>query len=735
MSSSKPLCPCCFQAYSSSILDGAATATAVAGGAAADAATVYCGTCAPSDVEQALAKKAATDDRSVPPIVWLLTVEEIEQETAKILAQTKANLDAIAAVPLSSVTFENTIAKLMTPPNYKTNPAVASCKFLQHCSTDAALREQASKAGKAFGASRVQGRMRKDVYARVKAFSESDECKNNNNNNNNIVTDYQTHFVQACLEDFERAGLALSEENGQKLQQLLEQDAAVCAEYGKNLGADTTKLFFAPQDLKGCSDDFIQERLSQDEEGMCTITLKYPDIIPIGSTCEVSETRRLVTDAREGPKAYANNLDLVAQGIQLRKQIATLLGFPSWAEYICSKRMSGSYTAVDDFLVSLHDKLKAAGIENRDTLLELKKEHCEETKTEYDGTLNAWDTGFYNNRLLKTKYGVDAEAIKEYFPLDHVVETTLSVYQELLGLSFSELPKGAFWSWHPEVRCFDVQDTASSNRIGHFYLDLHPRPGKYGHAAIFHLVKHNTTHGAVDCMLCNLPASTADKPSLLRHSNVVTFFHEFGHIMHGLCSEGVGNSTRLAKCPRDFVEAPSQMLENWVWQTDILERLSKHYQTGQSLPDDMLQSMIRAKHVNVAFASLRQIYLSRLDLSIHGPDPPKDAQGLQALVDALRPSITLQDNPPGNNMLRTFGHLMNQYSASYYGYMWAEVLSADMFATRFEKEGIMNPKVGMDYRKMVLAPGGTHNISDHLTKFLGRPSNNEAFLKSRGILN
>uniref|UniRef100_A0A7S0GAG3 Peptidase M3A/M3B catalytic domain-containing protein n=1 Tax=Proboscia inermis TaxID=420281 RepID=A0A7S0GAG3_9STRA len=265
-------------------------------------------------------------------------------------------------------------------------------------------------------------------------------------------------------------------------------------------------------------------------------------------------------------------------------------------------------------------------------------------------------------------------------------------------------------------------------------MDLHPRTGKYGHAAIFHLVKHNGEQGAVDCMLCNLPPSTPEKPSLLLHSNVVTFFHEFGHIMHGLCSEGTGNSTRLAKCPRDFVEAPSQMLENWCWQKSILERLSKHNETGQALPDDMLQSMIQAKHVNVAFNSLRQIYLSRLDLTIHGLDPPKDAEGLQATVDRLRPQITLIDNPPGNNMLRTFGHLMNQYSASYYGYMWAEVLSADMFATRFEVEGVMNPKVGMEYRKMVLAPGGTHKITDHLTKFLGRPPSNEAFLKSRGIL-
>eukprot|EP00957_Ditylum_brightwellii_P041046 3108663-Ditylum_brightwellii.AAC.1 len=462
----------------------------------------------------------------------------------------------------------------MMPPNYKTNPYVAACKFLQHCSTDPQIREEASKAGKAFSASRVSGRMRKDVYQRVKTFSQTEECKNN-------LDEYQLHFVKSALNDFERAGLALADEDGEKLKMLLEKDAAVCAEFGTNLGSDDTKLFFTPEELAGCGDDFVKERLGKDEEGKCTITLKYPDIIPIGTNCEMSETRRKVVEAREGVNAYKNNIELVAQGIALRKEIASMLGYDSWAEYICSKRMSGSYKAVDDFLSSLEAKLMDTAKENYDTLLQLKKQHCLEQNVEFDEKLNARDTGFYNNILLKTKYGVEAEKIREYFPLDHVVETTLLIYQELLGLTFEELHKGSFWSWHADVRCFHVCDSISKENIGHFYLDLHPREGKYGHAAIFHLVKRSVGgQGAVDCMLCNLPPASSDgKPSLLRHQNVVTFFHEFGHIMHALCSEGIGNMTHLAKCPRDFVEAPSQMLENWVWQKEVLERLSKHHET------------------------------------------------------------------------------------------------------------------------------------------------------------
>ena len=204
--------------------------------------------------------------------------------------------------------------------------------------------------------------------------------------------------------------------------------------------------------------------------------------------------------------------------------------------------------------------------------------------------------------------------------------------------------------------------------------------------------------------------------------------------MHGLCSEGDGNSTRLAKCPRDFVEAPSQMLENWCWQASILDRLSKHHETGEPLPSSVREALIKAKNVHESVGMLRQIYLATLDLTIHSKSPPTSAEGLQELVDRIRPEITGIRNPTGANMLRSFGHLMNQYSAAYYGYMWAEVISADMFATRFEGD-CMSLEAGMAYRKQVLGPGGTGKIMEHLTGFLGgRPPKQEPFLKARGIL-
>ena len=343
-------------------------------------------------------------------------------------------------------------------------------------------------------------------------------------------------------------------------------------------------------------------------------------------------------EARES--AYGNNLDLVAKGVGFRKETAALLGYESWAHFVIERRMAGTPEVVTEFLAKIRDLAKDGAAADIETLRLAKQEHLEKRGEVKEGekvTLEAWDSGFYHNHILKRDYGVDTEAVRAYFPLNHVVATTLDVYQELLQLKFTEIPAGAFSRWHEDVRLFVVHDATkeeSGKLVGHFYLDLHPREGKYGHAAIFHILKRNGTQMPCDAMMCNLPAKSKDgTPALLRHSDVVvrtarqqqqhskqstqqathhssslqhpqTFFHEFGHIMHGLCSEGDGNSTRLAKCPRDFVEAPSQMLENWCWQASILDRLSKHHETGEPLPSSVREALIKAKNVHESVGML-----------------------------------------------------------------------------------------------------------------------------------
>jgi len=677
-----------------------------------------------------------TYSAEMPPFLWPRETSDVETAVSQVLAETKSVLDAVAAVPDDSLTFAAVVSPLMHLPVYKTNPLVCQAKHMQHCSTDPQIREAASTATTAFANCKKESRKRKDVYMKVKKFSESEASADLSANDR--------HYVTAILEGFERNGLGLNEVDAASLKQLLDNDVEVCNAYKSNLAEDKTRIEFTAADLDGCDAEWIAEKQAASEDKKTVVlTLKYPDILPVLQSCNVSETRKRISMARES--AYGNNLELVAKGVQLRKKAAKILGFDSWAHFVTKTRMSGSPEKVQEFLGGILSKAEAGGLADKERLRQLKQQHLQERgeleaasdflrKAGANVELEAWDVSFYHALLLKRDYGVDHEAIRKYFPCPVVVEGTLAIYQDLLGLKFTELFN--FDTWHLDVRLFVVHDCESGNRIGHFYLDLHPRDGKYNHAAIFHLLKRNdaTMQTPVDCMLTNLPAPGADgKPALLRHDDVVTFFHEFGHIMHGLCAEGTGNSTTLAKCPRDFVEAPSQMLENWCFDESVLQKLSKHAGTGEHLPKEIIASLLNAKNVSEGLMMLRQLYLGLLDLEIHGVNPPEDATGLQDLVDRLRPKISLINNPPGCNMLRNFGHLMNQYSAAYYGYLWAEVLSADMFTSKFEKDPF-DKKAGMEYRKKVLAPGGVGKIAEHLEAFLGHEPTQEPFLKSRGIL-
>lgn len=262
---------------------------------------------------------------------------------------------------------------------------------------------------------------------------------------------------------------------------------------------------------------------------------------------------------------------------------------------------------------------------------------------------------------------------------------------------------------------------------------MHPREGKYGHAACFGLQPAcQLTSGwqqPVAAMVCNFPKPTADRPALLEHGDVETFFHEFGHVMHQLCSKAQLAMFAGTSVERDFVEAPSQMLENWVWQPEALFRMSKHHETGEPIPAALLQALIDSRNANAGILNMRQIMLASFDQAIHTAESADtEAVFAQFCRDLMKVPAT-----PGTNMAASFGHLAGGYDAQYYGYMWSEVYSADMFKSRFEAEGIFSPVTGMSYRNEVLAPGGSRDAADSLRAFLGRDPIQEPFLVSKGL--
>jgi len=314
-----------------------------------------------------------------------------------------------------------------------------------------------------------------------------------------------------------------------------------------------------------------------------------------------------------------------------------------------------------------------------------------------------------------------------------VTKGLLDIYQELLGLRFEEHKSAHVW--HEEVKLFSVFDSKTKKVIGQFYLDLHPRDGKYGHAACFGLIsgcaigKTNKRQIPVAAMVANFSKATKDKPAFLFHNELVTYFHEFGHVMHALCTEASLARFSGTSVERDFVEAPSQMLENWCWEYEAVSRMSGHYDDGKKFPSDILGKMVAAKNANAGNHNKRQLVFGIFDQIIHTRSKIDSAK---IFAHTLRDIMGI-DPTPGTNFVASFGHMAGGYDATYYGYMYAEVYSADMFVSRFKKEGIFNPKVGVDYRKEILAPGGSRDSFISLERFLGRKPSPQAFLISKGL--
>jgi len=318
--------------------------------------------------------------------------------------------------------------------------------------------------------------------------------------------------------------------------------------------------------------------------------------------------------------------------------------------------------------------------------------------------------------------------VREYFPADVVIKGMFDVYSQILGVTYVEVPNAPVWS--AGVKEYEVRDKKDNRLIGYFYTDFYPREGKYGHAAAFSLIKGRSEKGAysypIEAIVANLSAPTKDKPSLLPHKDVETMFHEFGHVMHGVLTRAPYSSLSGTSVTRDFVEAPSQMLENWVWEPAILEKISGHYTDHtKKLPKDLLQKMLAARDFQQGRFNTRQLTFGLFDLAIH-TDP--GSIDVTKAYDEIFRELTGIDQAPNSHFPATFGHLMGGYDGGYYGYLWSKVYAQDMF-TVFQKEGVLSAKAGARYRDNILAPGDMEDANVLLKKFLGREPNNKAFFK------
>lgn len=650
-------------------------------------------------------------------LAWSLTPEEIATKTDSLISQTEKAIASVASIPVKDVSFSN-VLKPLTDLETEYTVLRNALDFFQHVHPDKARRDASTEADKKLSAFEVKMSMNKDIFDRIAGLPKDQQSGESR------------RYLDRKMKHGKRNGLHLDETLRKKVEEIKKKESELGITFQKNLTEVDIVLKFTREQLDGLPDDFI-ESLEKSDEGY-HVTLKYPHVFPVMKKCRVSKTRHAV-DLNFNSRCKDENSKILQQLVDLRREKALLLGYQNHASFIHEMRMAENPAKVKAFLAALSLKMKPLGEKDIQTMLKMKKEDCEKYQEEFDGKINMWDMRFYATRIEEEMYSVDQAKLKEYFPMETVTKGLLKIYESLLGLRYEKVENPEVW--HEDVSLYKVFDAADGRLIGHFYLDLYPREGKYGHAACFGLIpgclkRDGSRLTAVAAMVANFTKPTATAPSLLLHDEVETYFHEFGHVMHQICSEAENSMFSGTAVERDFVEAPSQMLENWCWEKEPLNIMSGHYKTGEKLPDDMIETLTKSRNANTGVFYLRQITLATLDLELHTMSTTPDVAKVYSDCCSKILGIPATAN---TCMPASFGHLAGGYDAQYYGYLWSEVFCFDMFYSRFKKEGIMSPKVGIDYRQKILRPGGSIDATDMLKDFLGREPKQDAFLAAKGL--
>jgi len=411
-----------------------------------------------------------------------------------------------------------------------------------------------------------------------------------------------------------------------------------------------------------------------------------------------------------------------------RDQLAHLVGFDSYAAYDIDEQMVKSPMRAQNFLDDLIAKIKPKVDEE---FIELTKQLPPSIQLTLDGKLYPWDRLFTENQYKKEHLQVDEQKIAEYFPVDKTIKGLLSIYETFFSLQFKESKVKGFW--HDDVILLEVYSQGNNELLGYLLLDLFPRPFKFGHACDINIIPATYTKNgpnvALSLVITNFPKPQGAKPALLERNHVETFFHEFGHALHDLLGRTDLASMAGTSVKRDFVEMPSQMLEEWVSCKEILAMISSHYQTGEPMPDTLIDSIMSLKNVCTGLATQRQLQFAKLSLDLFGPGDQKDPYQIAKQINETIDSHFIFDDE--NHMYASFGHLAG-YGAKYYGYMWSKVFALDLFGV-IKEQGLLDPKIGGRYIKEVIGQGGSADPNILLESFLGREPNNTAFLQDIGI--
>ena len=512
-------------------------------------------------------------------------------------------------------------------------------------------------------------------------------------------------LLEKTLRDFRRSGVDRDDATRARIKEINEQLTTVGLQFRQNLRDDKRSFKISPDRLTGMPQDWLDAH-EVDGDGLVTLTSDYPDAIPVRTFCTDREVRAQMVDAFLNI-GWPSNDALLKEMFELREELARLVGYDTWADYDADVKMIGKGPAIPEFIDRIAEVAHSSGERDRDVLIaRLRQDHPDED------TIGGVDYPFYEELVRKEQYDVDAQVVRTYFDFTAVRAGLLEVTGRLFDLSYTPVTEVELW--HPDVTAYDV--TLAGEVLGRIYLDLHPRENKYNHAAQFTLTDGLAGRQQPEGILvCNFPKG------LMEHDDVVTLFHEFGHLVHHILAGRVEWSRFSGVATEwDFVEAPSQLLEEWAWDAGVLRTFARNA-AGEPIPADLVAAMKRADDFGKGYHARTQMFYAAMSYWFH-TDRPDD---LTAATRSLQEKYSMFSYVPGTHMSAGFGHLEG-YSSGYYTYMWSLVIAKDLFSA-FDPEDLFAPEVAHRYRDLVLAPGGTRDAADLVEDFLGRPYTFDAY--------
>jgi len=671
------------------------------------------------------------------------TVEEISSLVTAAKDRATTSLKAIYGVDAATRNFQNT-ARATDLAESELSVAGSLLSVLMNTSAQKELRDEARKQIVDIQEFSIENfSTNKELYKCFQAYQSTPEFSNEA-----AVTGQQRYWLTEQIADYKRSGLDLEGADFDEVVSLQKKIAALSTTFSANSAEDKTELYFAPEALVGTPESVLKGLAKKDgDDTLLVVKLDYPTYFGIMKNCEVADTRRQMSLAFEN-RAFPQNMDVLKDVIRARHQLATKLGYVSFAAYNLADKMIKTPQNASTFIDSLIPGLQKKWALEKQVICENLHPSVVLTPT---GDIENYDIAFSINQVKMNKLAVSETDIKEYFPMDATVQALFDIYQAFFDITFVEHKNGNDL-WHEDVTTLEVVDNKTKALLGHIIMDLFPREGKFSHACCHPVVPAVEGDDATDAVtgagatfspvltvvLANFPKPSADAPALFLHDDVETFFHEFGHAIHNIMGRSRMATHAGTSVKRDFVELPSQMLEEWLWEEDILKKVSKHYKTGLPLPDTLIKSKIASQSAFSGRDSLRQLCFARYSLNLFSEDFYKNA--IEGSTDSTSDTfmriqkeiLTGIHYSEGSHFECAFGHLMG-YGAGYYGYMWSEVLAQDVFSYIKAKNGLLSAELGRRYVEKIVGVGGGRDPNDMVREFLEREPNSDAFLKKLGI--